>query len=595
MASFQLPSNIQESGKIWGPSTSHVSEQFKDIPYAPYSKSDKLGRIADWNELGDGRTAAVGTSGTGGAAGGRAGTGFTPRYAGAGGRSQPQAYGAGATNTFNYFHVEDEATFSVVDSKATAPRRGGAMSRGGRGGAGGAGRGGLGGAGRTGAGRGAATRGYPSATGRGGSRPQMGRGGGGRGWRDWDKPSRVRESSVTINPEWPLLEEIEFNRLSKLRLEVKEPETLSTHGKLYLYDKAYDRITTKAEKPLQIMDRIRYNPTTSDDIIIQQLATENKATVFATDNVLSLLMTAPRSVYSWDIVIVREGNQLYFDKRDDGAFDYVTVNENAADPPMETGEKDAINAPGSLSLEATFVDHNFSFQSVVENKSFKMENPANPFHSPDQREPLASCAYRYRLFDLSIEEDESPIKLALRTQVDAFTRPEAPGGKPVKGKEQFLTLKTLFEFDSRAQGAGNAPDWRTKLDSQRGAVVSTEMRNNSAKLAKWVVGSILAGADAMKIGYVSRANPRETGKHVILSTQTVRPKDFAGQLNVSLANGWGIVRTIADLCMAQPEGKYLLVKDPNKPVIRLYSVPPGTFGDEDAYEPEGGDGDEADE
>jgi translation initiation factor 3 subunit D len=65
-----------------------------------------------------------------------------------------------------------------------------------------------------------------------------------------------------------------------------------------------------------------------------------------------------------------------------------------------------------------------------------------------------------------------------------------------------LTLKTLNEFDSRAQGAGGAPDWRAKLDTQRGAVVSTEMKNNSAKLARWTVQSILAGADAMKIGCV---------------------------------------------------------------------------------------------
>jgi translation initiation factor 3 subunit D len=34
-------------------------------------------------------------------------------------------------------------------------------------------------------------------------------------------------------------------------------------------------------------------------------------------------------------------------------------------------------------------------------------------------------------------------------------------------------------------------------------------------------------------------------------------------MNVSLNNGWGIVRTIADLVLKQPEGKYVLVKDPN--------------------------------
>jgi translation initiation factor 3 subunit D len=49
----------------------------------------------------------------------------------------------------------------------------------------------------------------------------------------------------------------------------------------------------------------------------------------------------------------------------------------------------------------------------------------------------------------------------------------------------------------------------------------------------------------------------------------VRPTDFAAQLNVSLANGWGIVRTVTDLCMKMPEGKYVLIKDPNK--VRGYS------------------------
>ena len=44
----------------------------------------------------------------------------------------------------------------------------------------------------------------------------------------------------------------------------------------------------------------------------------------------------------------------------------------------------------------------------------------------------------------------------------------------------------------------------------------------------------------------------------------MRPTDFAAQLNVSLANGWGIVRTVTDMCMKMPEGKYVLVKDPNK-------------------------------
>jgi len=161
-----------------------------------------------------------------------------------------------------------------------------------------------------------------------------------------------------------------------------------------------------------------------------------------------------------------------------------------------------------------------------------------------------------------------------------------PGLAP-KAEPVFVSLRTLNEFDSKAQGAGGAPDWRTRLDSQRGAVVATEMKNNSFKLSKWAVQSILAGAETMKIGYVTRASPRDNSRHVILSTATVRPSDFAGQLNVSLPNGWGIVRTIADICLKLSDGKYLLIKDPNKSVIRLYAIPSTTFAGQEEEPVEG--------
>lgn len=222
-------------------------------------------------------------------------------------------------------------------------------------------------------------------------------------------------------------------------------------------------------------------------------------------------MCAPRSVYPWDIVIVREGDKLFFDKRDGGPFDTVTVNENAADPPQDptptnpnnTNEKStvaetpAINTATSLSLEATYINQNFGFQTVIENPPpppVDFPKP-NPFYGPDETEPLASCGYRYRVFDLGVTEDED-VKICVRTEVDAYT---AGQGNPLLG-QGLVTIRSLNEFDSRATGAGGAPDWRAKLDSQRGAVVATEMKNNSCKLAKWTVQSILAGADLMKIG-----------------------------------------------------------------------------------------------
>ncbi|KAG8871266.1 hypothetical protein FRC20_010789 [Serendipita sp. 405] len=564
---FKLPPLQDNPDGSWGPSPAHLPAKFKDIPYAPYSKSDKLGRFADWTE-GDARAtgpSAAGATGPGGP-GGRGGMR-------AGGRKDgPQAYGSGASNAFSYFHVEDEASFSLVDNKTSAPRRGGGgygFQRG-RGVGRGSMMGGRGGGNMRGGAGGAAGWGRGGQYGGRGSNRGMNR----RGWKDWEKTSKVREGSVVIDPTWRMLEEIDFLRLSKLRLEVEQPETIESYGRIYAYDKAYDRVTTRNERPLVIPEKTRFNPSTSDDPVIQKFIQGEVASIYATDSILSMLMCAPRSVFGWDIIAIRDGENLILDKRDGGSSDTITVNENAADPPGDS-EKETLNSATSLALEAMFINTNFAIQVVKDDTFSELPNP-NPF--AEDVDQLASAGYFYKLFDLSVN-DEEEVKLLLRTEVDAYM----PGSNPSKG-EGLVTIKALNEFDAKAPGAGGAPDWRTKLDSQRGAVVATEMKNNSFKMGRWAVQSILAGAELMKLGYVSRANTRDNSRHVILSTATMRPSEFAAQLNVSLMNGWGIVRTIVDLCFKHPEGKYVLIKDPNKPVIRLYAVPHDAFAKDEEGE-----------
>ena len=94
-------------------------------------------------------------------------------------------------------------------------------------------------------------------------------------------------------------------------------------------------------------------------------------------------------------------------------------------------------------------------------------------------------------------------------------------------------------------------DWRQKLDTQRGAVLANELKNNACKLAKWTVQSILAGADNLKFGYVTRYNVKDSSRHVILGTQQFKPVEFGQQINLNMDNAWGVVRCILDLIMAQ--------------------------------------------
>jgi len=62
-------------------------------------------------------------------------------------------------------------------------------------------------------------------------------------------------------------------------------------------------------------------------------------------------------------------------------------------------------------------------------------------------------------------------------------------------------------------------DWRHKLETQRGAVLATELKNNANKLAKWTAAALVSGVEIIKLGYVSRVHQRDTRHHVILGTQ----------------------------------------------------------------------------
>ncbi|KAI9204306.1 putative eukaryotic translation initiation factor 3 subunit 7 [Polychytrium aggregatum] len=555
---FVLP-KVTDNSAGWGPSAESQSE-LADLPYAPFSKSDRLGKIADW-----------GAPAQDGVLLDRRGNPVTEERSNRRtGRGQ-EVFGAGHAPLFAYAHsAEDDAAFAVVDRSTGLRKSTGLRSN--RGGRGGAGRGSSFASNRNAGPGGKFSRGQGQTGGF--QRKRYGFN---------DKPQRVRESSVKIGTEWTVVEEVDLARLSKLSYEVDEAEDICCYGALHYYDKSYDRVTVKADRKLHSIDRIYHNVTTSDDPVLQKIAQETEGSaVFATDNILSVLMCGPRSVYSWDMIIVKEGGKIFMDKRDGGCYDNFSVNENAAEPPLENAEKDSPNTPQALSEEATQIYHNFAHQCVKSSEAFTFENE-NPFAEAGDSDSLASAGYRYRKWDLGDD-----FSLIARTQIDAVmhqagasnsnaSQVEIGSSSYPQNETIFVSLKSLNEFDSKAPGAGGAPDWRQKLDSQRGAVIATEMKNNSNKLARWAVESVLSGVDQVRVGFVSRVNTKDRRRHTILGTSFFKPREFAAQMNFSMSNAWGILKTIVNLIANLDDGKYVIVKDANKPVIRLYSVPLETF------------------
>mmetsp|Transcript_32868 Transcript_32868/g.75164 ORF Transcript_32868/g.75164 Transcript_32868/m.75164 type:complete len:564 (-) Transcript_32868:43-1734(-) len=539
----------------WGPPMVVEDHKFSNIPYAAFSKNDKLGRACDWTQFSRGP-------------GGRERFGFGR---GRQDRSDP------STAVFNYDAVDDDG-FHLVDSKpAPKPKWGpgrriqqqralqqkqNQQDR----------------------------RDQAQTTGRPfqpavGSRGKFARGRekdwNDRRWGGRDKQQRAREPSVQVRSDWELKTEISLSALTKLAYEVDPPEDLKRCGAVrYFNQKAMDRITTKSDVKLQRADKYGAAPNTLDDPVIQQLASQGQANVFATDAILAVLMSAHRSVYSWDIVFERAGEHLFFYSRPDSNLESISVNETAHEPPDDEN-KEGANSADRLDAEATMINRSFIQQSLMrEGKPLCFPEPS-PFD-----EYGSEKAYRYRHWLLEkpgLQEGDDLVynNLVVRCEVDGAL-------KTKEGTDALLTIKCLNEFDPKAK---DSVDWRQKLDSQPGAVLATQLKNNSNKLGRWACQALLTGADLIRIGYVSRLNPRNPNDHVILGCKQFKPQEFATQVSVSESNAWGALKAVIDECLRLPEGKYVLLKDPNNPIIQLYEVPANAFEEELEEEaPEDDDG-----
>jgi translation initiation factor 3 subunit D len=516
---FRLPT-IQYNATGWGPVAGVSEEKFQNIPYAPFGKGDRLGRAADWS-----------------------------------GSSRPSRYYGGKSDVsgaFGYTHDGQDETFQLVDTRpAPRPQHFGPR------------------------------RHFPNnprrdSRGKGGDKNNQLNAGAQRsvqreldqakrrnqkrfGKNDtrWDQnrvQQRLREASVDVQADWRVLEQINLPVLSKLKYNAPEGEDLTIAGMLYPYDRSAERCSTKKGKKLERMEQTSfYYVTASDDPMIEQLAADTDAQIFATDQVLAVLMTAPRSIYSWDVVVTKKDGKIFFDKRDGSSIDYLTVNETANETPAGDA---GINSAASLAQEATCINQNISQQLLMRGESPKTFDLPNPFAS--EEETPAAVAYRYRRFDLA-----EGYNFIVRTEVDGVSNE--------KGADKFVNVRALNEFDARLSS------WGTKLDVQKGAVLAAELKNNSAKLARWTAMSMLADVELIKLGFVSRQHPRDPYNHMILNMQSFRPSEMLQQTNLDMNNCWGIVKGFVDIIRKQDDGQFVILKDPNKPLLRIYEVPLNAF------------------
>lgn len=455
------------------------------------------------------------------------------------------------------------------------------------------------------------------------NRPQYGQyrgapGGITKGIRDW---------STAIKPEYTLLSEINLSTLGRKKQDHTkqdwfvsdaskiEFEELIQCGSLPVYDKSYDKIPARQIRPLAKAEHVNfYNVTTGQDPVMEELITravQSETTspkesylVACTDQVMAILMSANRSLYSWDLVITRNGNMVLIDKRDSSAVDFLTVNENAQDQPSFDENQDPmlqINAPIKLGLESTSIVQNFSQQVISHDDVQELEYP-HPFHQEDEEEEgsvnpaaakpaLTGYMYRKAFIPAAANATGKEWSFIIRGEVNAKIETTKEDNTV---ETHYVSVKALNEFDPKIT------NYRENFDKSRDAAVfATEMKNNACKINKWLASAIVSGCDTMKIGFVARKTDDDPWNHSIVQVQTHKVKDLLQQMSISQQTMWSGVCSIVDQIVSLPDepsvGRYLVVKDPSKAAIGIYSIPWDEFEEEEDEEEEEFDEDDEDE
>ena len=167
---------------------------------------------------------------------------------------------------------------------------------------------------------------------------------------------------------WELLEEFDLSQLLKLVANPPQVEDLVWCGALNEYDESYDKIAARNPKNIRKSEnKVFYSVTSQEDPILEGFAADEKGNVFVTDTILAQLMAAPRSIYSWDIVVQKINGMIFLDKRNDSNIDMLTVCETAVDAPTLAEDMEEINYPDALGQEATAINQNFSQQVLLAN------------------------------------------------------------------------------------------------------------------------------------------------------------------------------------------------------------------------------------
>lgn len=121
--------------------------------------------------------------------------------------------------------------------------------------------------------------------------------------------------------------------------------------------------------------------------------------------------------------------------------------------------------------------------------------------------------YVYKIWKIQ-EEDKKAGKKQLKICIRCSVHTKLPG----PGEPRFMNVYAMNEHNlSRS-------NWRQDMGGQKVFVINKELEDNAFKVSRWIVQSLLADVEFMKLAFVTRDNVNDNKKHIILATERLNTK-----------------------------------------------------------------------
>ena len=145
-------------------------------------------------------------------------------------------------------------------------------------------------------------------------------------------------------------------------------------------------------------------------------------------------------------------------------------------------------------------------------------------------------------------------------------------------------LFVLLEWNTKRQG------WTKDLDQMTMPMLHKEIADNASKFNRWTMQSILGGVDKMRFAFCQRNDVTSSKSHKVVGFASLKPLDFAKEINLNLQNCWAVLKDLCKTILEQEQtgAEYLYMKEPTQYTYRLYHmVKTENEIDEDSAEDDG--------